>query len=58
MPIATPTAARTSGQTTVRARTGLGHYSEREFRTIDFLTWIDVESPAVAALKSRGHFVG
>jgi len=30
----------------------------REFRTIDFLTWIDVESPAIAALQSRGRFVG
>ncbi len=31
---------------------------DREFRTIDFLTWIDVESPAIAALQSRGRFVG
>ena len=31
---------------------------DRAFRTIDFLTWIDVESPAIAALQSRGRFVG
>ena len=29
---------------------------DREFRTIDFLTWIDVESPAVQAMQSRGRF--
>ena len=31
---------------------------DREFRTIDFLTWADIESPAIAALQSRGRFVG
>lgn len=31
---------------------------DREFRTIDFLTWIDIESPGIAALQSRGRFVG
>jgi putative hemolysin len=29
---------------------------DREFRTIDFLTWLDVESPTVRALQSRGRF--
>ena len=29
---------------------------DREFRTIDFLTWIDVESPAVVAMQARGRF--
>ena len=29
---------------------------DREFRTIDFLTWIDVESPALLALQRRGRF--
>ena len=29
---------------------------DREFRTIDFLTWIDVESPALAAMQRRGRF--
>jgi putative hemolysin len=29
---------------------------DREFRTIDFLTWIDVESPALAAMRNRGRF--
>jgi putative hemolysin len=29
---------------------------DREFRTIDFLTWIDIDSPAVRALQSRGRF--
>ena len=29
---------------------------DREFRTIDFLTWIDVESPQLVALQSRGRF--
>ena len=30
---------------------------DREFRTIDFLTWLDIESPRVRALQSRGRFV-
>lgn len=29
---------------------------DREFRTIDFLTWLDVESPAVVAMRARGRF--
>jgi putative hemolysin len=29
---------------------------DREFRTIDFLTWIDVESPALLAMQRRGRF--
>ena len=29
---------------------------DREFRTIDFLTWIDVESPQLVALQNRGRF--
>ena len=29
---------------------------DREFRTIDFLTWIDVESPRLAAMQGRGRF--
>jgi len=29
---------------------------DREFRTIDFLTWIDVESPRVVAMQHRGRF--
>jgi len=29
---------------------------DREFRTIDFLTWIDVESPALVAMQLRGRF--
>jgi len=29
---------------------------DREFRTIDFLTWIDVESPALIAMQRRGRF--
>jgi putative hemolysin len=30
---------------------------DREFRTIDFLTWVDIQSPAVRAMQSRGRFV-
>jgi putative hemolysin len=30
---------------------------DREFRTIDFLTWLDIESPAVQSLQARGRFV-
>jgi putative hemolysin len=30
---------------------------DREFRTIDFLTWVDVLAPAVAAMQARGRFV-
>jgi putative hemolysin len=30
---------------------------DREFRTIDFLTWLDVESPVLAAMHQRGRFV-
>jgi putative hemolysin len=29
---------------------------DRDFRTIDFLTWIDVESPALVAMQRRGRF--
>jgi putative hemolysin len=30
---------------------------DREFRTIDFLTWVDIRSPALLAKQSRGRFV-
>jgi putative hemolysin len=30
---------------------------DREFRTIDFLTWADIESPAIVAMQRRGRFV-
>jgi putative hemolysin len=30
---------------------------DREFKTVDFLTWIDVESPSVVAMQARGRFV-
>jgi putative hemolysin len=30
---------------------------DREFRTIDFLTWVDVQAPAVVAMQARGRFV-
>lgn len=30
---------------------------DREFRTIDFLTWLDIEAPSVLALQRRGRFV-
>lgn len=30
---------------------------DREFRTIDFLTWADVEAPALLALQARGRFL-
>ena len=29
---------------------------DREFRTIDFLTWLDIETPAVVAMQQRGRF--
>jgi putative hemolysin len=29
---------------------------DREFRTIDFLTWADIESPAIQKLRRRGLF--
>lgn len=29
---------------------------DREFRTIDFLTWLDLESPTLRALQQRGRF--
>lgn len=29
---------------------------DREFRTIDFLTWLDIEAPSVQALQRRGRF--
>ncbi len=29
---------------------------DREFRTIDFLTWLDITSPAVQAMQQRGRF--
>jgi putative hemolysin len=30
---------------------------DREFKTIDFLTWLDIESPVVLAMQQRGRFV-
>jgi putative hemolysin len=30
---------------------------DREFKTIDFLTWLDIESPMVLAMQQRGRFV-
>jgi len=30
---------------------------DREFGTIDFLTWLDLESPPLQALRARGRFV-
>ena len=29
---------------------------DREFLTLDFLTWLDVESPAMRAMQARGRF--
>lgn len=29
---------------------------DREFRTIDFLTWLDIELPSVLAVQTRGRF--
>ena len=29
---------------------------DREFKTLDFLTWIDVKSPLVVAMQRRGRF--
>lgn len=31
---------------------------DREFRTIDFLTWLDIQSPALVAMQRRGRFGG
>jgi putative hemolysin len=30
---------------------------DREFKTIDFLTWVDIQSPTVLAMQQRGRFV-
>jgi putative hemolysin len=30
---------------------------DAEFKTIDFLTWLDIESPSVLAMQQRGRFV-
>lgn len=30
---------------------------DREFRTIDFLTWADIEAPEIVAMQRRGRFV-
>lgn len=30
---------------------------DREFKTVDFLTWIDVQAPAVVAMQKRGRFI-
>jgi hypothetical protein len=31
---------------------------DREFQTIDFLTWLDIEASSVQALRARGRFLG
>lgn len=30
---------------------------DREFGTIDFLTWLDIESPSMVAMQHRGRFI-
>lgn len=30
---------------------------DRSFGTIDFLTWLDIESPAISAMRRRGRFL-
>jgi putative hemolysin len=30
---------------------------DREFKTVDFLTWVDVLAPAVVAMQRRGRFI-
>jgi putative hemolysin len=30
---------------------------DREFKTVDFLTWVDVRAPAVVAMQQRGRFI-
>ena len=30
---------------------------DREFKTVDFLTWVDVQAPAVVAMQRRGRFI-
>jgi putative hemolysin len=31
---------------------------DRQFKTIDFLTWIDLQAPALRAMNARGRFIG
>lgn len=31
---------------------------DRAFRTVDFLTWLDLDSPVMRALQLRGRFIG
>jgi putative hemolysin len=31
---------------------------DRQFKTIDFLTWIDLQAPALRAMQARGRFIG
>lgn len=30
---------------------------DRDFRTVDFLTWVDVQAPAIVAMQRRGRFI-
>jgi putative hemolysin len=30
---------------------------DHEFKTVDFLTWVDVQAPAVVAMQQRGRFI-
>ena len=30
---------------------------DREFRTVDFLTWVDLEAPALVAMQRRGRYL-
>ena len=30
---------------------------DRRFGTIDFLTWLDIESPDIMAMRRRGRFL-
>jgi len=31
---------------------------DREFKTVDFLTWVDLQAPALAGMQRRGRFIG
>jgi putative hemolysin len=39
------------------ARISAGPAIDREFGSIDFLTWLDIESPALALMRARGRFL-
>jgi putative hemolysin len=57
LPVPTKIPRLLSAYLQLGARISAGPAMDREFGTIDFLTWLDIESPALALMRARGRFL-